>query len=74
MSIPDFGIPVQELMISMFDKIDEAIQQNQKVYVNCRGGIGRTGTTAGYFLARHGNGGEEALDEVNSLFQKSDRT
>jgi protein-tyrosine phosphatase len=44
------------------------------VYVHCRGGIGRTGTTVGCYLARHGYGGEEALAEVNKLFQNSNRS
>jgi protein-tyrosine phosphatase len=73
-SIQDFGLPTEEEMKSILDTIDNAIANGRKVYVHCRGGIGRTGTTVGCFLARHGNSGSEALDEVNRLFHSSGRS
>lgn len=73
--IRDFGIPTsKDEMTTILDEIDQAIAENHKVYVHCRGGIGRTGTTVGCYLGRHGNTGSEALDEVNRLFQNSDRS
>ena len=42
--------------------------------MHCAGGIGRTGTTVGCYLVRHGNDGATALQEVNRLFQNSDRS
>ena len=74
--IPDFGVPDSPaVMKDILDDIDKAIdEQNHKVYVHCRGGIGRTGTTVGCYLARHGYTGEDALTEVNRLFQNSDRS
>ena len=74
--IQDFGIPSKEEMINILNTIDKAISKKHKVYVHCRGGIGRTGTTVGCYLARHGpfKYGEEALDEVNRLFQNSGRS
>jgi predicted protein tyrosine phosphatase len=74
LSIQDFGVPSKEEMKTILDTIDSALVDNKKVYVHCRGGIGRTGTTVGCFLARHGNTGEEALDEVSRLFQFSNRS
>ena len=57
----------------IFDVLDEAIlRDNKTVYLHCRGGIGRTGTAVGCYLARHGYGGEEALSTGNALFQNSD--
>ena len=73
--IRDFGIPDAETMRNILDTIDEAIKTNHhKVYVHCRGGIGRTGVTVGCYLVRNGNSGQEALDEVNRLFQNSARS
>lgn len=75
-AIPDFGIPDnKDTMRDILNAIDTAIEtQQHKVYVHCRGGIGRTGTTVGCYLARHGYNGEEALKEVNRLFQTSGRS
>lgn len=72
--IPDFDIPTKEGMKEILDTIDSAVASNHKVYVHCRGGIGRTGMTVGCYLARHGSTGEEALQQVNRLFQSSDRS
>lgn len=73
-SIEDFGIPSENQMKEILDIIDEAIEQNHKVYVHCRGGIGRTGTTVGCYLARYGYRGNEALQEVNRLSSMSPET
>jgi protein-tyrosine phosphatase len=72
--IRDFGIPDHGRMESILNAIDRAITDNHKVYVHCRGGIGRTGTTVGCYLVRHGYPGPDALAEVNRLFQSSDRS
>lgn len=72
--IRDFGIPNEERMKEILDTIDETASKNGKTYVHCRGGIGRTGTVVGCYLRRHGNTGEEALEETNRLFQSSDRS
>jgi protein-tyrosine phosphatase len=72
--IGDFGTPTRQRMKETLDVIDTAIAENGKVYVHCRGGIGRTGTTVGCYLVRHGLGGSDALDHVNRLFQYSDRS
>jgi protein-tyrosine phosphatase len=74
LAVPDFGIPSVPLMREILDTIDEAVKRNKKVYVHCAGGIGRTGTTVGCYLVRHGNDGKSALQEVNRLFQNSDRS
>jgi protein-tyrosine phosphatase len=37
------------------------------VYVHCRGGIGRTGTVIGCWLARNGLTGQAALDRIAEL-------
>ena len=72
--VEDFGTPSKGEMKQILDTIDAAIAEGRTVYVHCRGGIGRTGTTVGCYLARHGYNGEEALVTVNRLFQNSDRS
>ena len=74
LAVPDFGIPGVPLMKQILDTIDDAVERDKKVYVHCAGGIGRTGTTVGCYLVRHGNDGTIALQEVNRLFQNSDRS
>lgn len=65
----DFSTPSVERMKHVLDVIDEAVQKEEKVYVHCYGGIGRTGMVVGCYLVRHGNSGTEALAELNRLFQ-----
>lgn len=68
----DDGTPTNEQMKEVLDAIDEAIAKDHKVYVHCRGGIGRTGTAVGCYLVRHGHSGDKALEIVERLFQTSD--
>jgi len=63
-SIPD--TPGQ--MKAILDFIDEAVANGEKVYVHCWGGIGRTGTVVGCWLARHG-GAETAAARLAALWQ-----
>lgn len=52
--IRDLWVPSQVQMVGTLDLIDNAIAQGGCVYVHCWGGKGRTGTTIGCWLARHG--------------------
>jgi protein-tyrosine phosphatase len=51
-SIEDVSIPTQELMNSIIDQMEIAIQNNDTIYVHCWGGVGRTGTVVGCFLKK----------------------
>jgi len=62
--IGDFGLPTSELMKKILDTIDGELQEGHKIYLHCWGGIGRTGTTVGCYLVRHGKTGEEALQQL----------
>lgn len=62
--IPDLGAPVPETMRAILDAIDAALAADQTVYVHCFGGIGRTGTVVGCWLARHGLSGTDALRQI----------
>ena len=75
-SIGDYGLPTKEQMKTILDTIDAAITAGHKVYLHCWGGVGRTGTTVGCFLVRHGKTGNEALGQLAKWWQdvpKSER-
>ena len=67
MPIPDLGIPTIHQMRRILNAIDRAISIGRVVYVHCWGGIGRTGTVVGCYLARHGHIGEQALRQIERL-------
>ncbi|MDY6904355.1 MAG: protein-tyrosine phosphatase family protein [Thermodesulfobacteriota bacterium] len=66
--IRDMDIPDEAGMIGILDHIDEQINNNIPLYVHCLGGIGRTGTVVGCYLARHGvANGRKALAMIKAL-------
>lgn len=67
--IGDFGLPTPKTMTSILDTIDKALQNGRKIYLHCWGGIGRTGTTVGCYLVRHGRSGEDALRQLAEWWQ-----
>jgi len=72
--IEDRGLPTVEQMVSLLDGIDAALSTGRKIYLHCLGGIGRTGTVVGCWLARHGLTGEAALVRLNSLYRTSEQS
>ena len=69
-SIVDMDVPSRRLMLEILDGIDEALNRSNPVYVHCWGGLGRTGTVVGCYLARHNLAlGEKALDRIVELRQ-----
>jgi ADP-ribosyl-[dinitrogen reductase] hydrolase len=73
--IRDHGIPAQRAhMIEILDCIQDAVESGRCVYVHCRAGIGRTGMVIGCLLVERGLHGEAALDELNRLWQQSERS
>ena len=65
--IADFSTPTPEGMKAALDAIDGALEAGRVVYVHCWAGIGRTGTTVGCYLVRHGMDPEEALQHIAEL-------
>lgn len=73
-SIPDHDVPESaEVVAAALDAIDRALESGMGVYLHCRAGIGRTGLVAGCWLARHGNSGDEALEQLAGLWSQSER-
>jgi hypothetical protein len=62
--ILDLGLPARSEMIATLDSLDAALTNDRKVYLHCWGGIGRTGTTVGCFLVRHGKMGQQAVNQI----------
>ena len=65
--VQDWGTPSAELMSTILDDIDAAVEVDKLVYVHCMAGLGRTGVVVGCYLVRHGMSGQEALDEIPRL-------
>ncbi len=58
-----------DAMAEILDVIDAHLRDGRLVYVHCLGGIGRTGTVVGCWLARR-HGGEQALESLERLWQQ----
>lgn len=71
--IRDHGLPSRAQMLRIIDGVERALAAGRRVYVHCRAGIGRTGTVIGCLLAQRGRSGEEALRELNALWQSTPR-
>jgi Swiss Army Knife protein, DSP-PTPase phosphatase domain len=68
--IEDFGLPSREQMTSILDAIDNTLSSGHRLYLHCWGGVGRTGTTVGCYLVRHGMSGEAALCQLADWWQE----
>lgn len=68
--IVDLSVPSSPVhMIKILDAIDAALSDGKTVYVHCWGGVGRTGSTVGCWLVRHGHSGDEALHQIAEWWQ-----
>jgi protein-tyrosine phosphatase len=71
--ITDFGVPSPLQMQGILQSIQSALSQGGKVYVHCKGGIGRTGTVAATWLTEHGLDDEQALALLLQKWQAMDK-
>ncbi|MBI5933404.1 MAG: dual specificity protein phosphatase family protein [Chloroflexi bacterium] len=62
--IEDFGVVTPETMRALLNTIDAALAEGRNIYLHCWAGVGRTGTTVGCYLVRHGMTGDEALAQL----------
>lgn len=75
LAIRDQSVPKsKEWTRRILDVIDALIQSEGVVYVHCWGGIGRTGTVIGCWLARHYEPGEAALTRLQHLWQENPKS
>lgn len=75
LAILDHGLPESPAhMVRILDFIDGELAAGRCVYVHCRAGIGRTGTTIGCHLIRSGLPSDKALDRLQQLWQQCGRS
>jgi hypothetical protein len=66
--IDDMSVPSISHMKRILDAVDTCLGEGCVVYLHCLGGVGRTGTVVGCYLARHGIAlGDEALHSIDLL-------
>lgn len=65
----DFGLPQPTLMLALLDSIDAGLASGRRIYVHCRGGLGRTGMAVGCYLVRHGASGHAALKQIAEFWR-----
>lgn len=73
--VQDVSVPESvEVTKAILDAIDLHISQGRTVYLHCWGGIGRTGTVVGCWLARHGAEGHAAYDRLQELWEHNPKS
>jgi ADP-ribosylglycohydrolase len=73
--IPDHDVPADfDVMTRIVDLLDAALRDGHVVYVHCRGGIGRSAMVAACWLALKGGRGDEALEDIQAMWQQSSRS
>jgi ADP-ribosyl-[dinitrogen reductase] hydrolase len=73
--ITDHSIPESPArMTQVLDVIEEEMAAGRCVYVHCRAGIGRTGTTIACHLIRSGLPNESALERLQTLWKACGRS
>lgn len=68
-SIADMGVPDDDGLGTTLEAIRKSLDEERPVYVHCLGGLGRTGTVIGCWLAEQGHEGQAALDRLKELRQ-----
>ena len=74
-AIIDQSVPASaELTKAALDAIDAHMEAGETVYVHCWGGVGRTGTIIGCWLARHYEPGQAALNRLRELWKENPKS
>lgn len=75
LSIPDHSVPESaERMREIQRTLRRELSREGAVYVHCRAGFGRTGTSVGCYLRETGLGPGDALRELNRVWQQNARS
>jgi hypothetical protein len=73
--IRDVSVPARpELVVEALRAIDAERSRGGTVYLHCLGGVGRTGTIVGCWLAGRGHPGEAALERLRELWQANPKS
>ncbi|OGK12300.1 MAG: hypothetical protein A2W80_04715 [Candidatus Riflebacteria bacterium GWC2_50_8] len=70
-AIVDYSVPELAEMQQIVTRINTLLEAGRRIYLHCRGGIGRTGTTVACWLRSQGFSGDAALAELAKLFSVS---
>ncbi len=74
-AIIDMDVPTSPAqMVDILDSIDAAMDAGRAVYVHCLAGVGRTGTTVGCWLVRHGHSADSALAQIHEWWQGTEKS
>jgi protein-tyrosine phosphatase len=63
-SIADMSVPSRQYMTRILNELEGKLQEQHTIYLHCYGGIGRTGTVVGCYLARLGMPGAQAIAQI----------
>jgi len=73
--ISDHGVPPDAAFMSeILAQVDALLEGGRRLYLHCRAGIGRTGTLVACHLIERGLAPPAALQQLNELWQASDRS
>jgi hypothetical protein len=67
MPIRDMGTTTTARYRATLNLVDDALSADERVYVHCYGGVGRTGTVVGCWLVRHALDGGDPLGRLAEL-------
>jgi predicted protein tyrosine phosphatase len=74
-AIDDKGVPKDVAqMQEILGALRQALKGGRCVYVHCWGGIGRTGTVIGCYLAETNSSGDIALTQLKSLWPQMEKS
>lgn len=70
-TVEDFTAPTNEQLSALVDKVLEDLANNKKVFLHCRGGLGRTGTfLAAIHIKKTGCNANEAISAIREGYDR----